>query len=563
MSIALSIAIVLIITTGLLGGFVLVQKPIQKKNIIFSILILFSIIWILSNYLANSEVYETAIFWNKSAYAASALIPYILFEISYTFIDRFKISNILRFILLASTIFVFYISLFTKYIILDIKFVQYGTEPVLADTFLIHPIFFVLITLIVGFLLYKQYKNSISKTNKFQLQYFAIGIFLSLFFGFFFNVIMPIFLNSYEIAQYGTLSTVFLIGFTAYAITKHHLFDTRVIITEIITILIVLGLLFDAFLSDSWQKMIFKIIIVILVAYGGYLLIRNVLNEINKRKRFQELTNELRVANKRLAELDALKTEFVSMASHELLTPISAIQGYLHMILEEKIISLADPKAEEVLKKVYGSSNRLARLVTDLLNVSRIESGRMIMEKQSFDINRVIQTTVSELKIKAQEKNLKIVWSPQVHFKVMADKDKLKQVLTNIISNAIKYTEKGEIEVHTKFEENQALGIKLEGSGSSIKRIFQKGNFVVVEVKDSGIGIPKEEINTIFQKFHRIGDWKTRNTQGTGLGLYIAKNITEMMGGKIWVESEYGKGSIFSFSVPINNDTIKKDKNNE
>ncbi|MFH1749898.1 MAG: HAMP domain-containing sensor histidine kinase, partial [bacterium] len=334
--------------------------------------------------------------------------------------------------------------------------------------------------------------------------------------------------------------------------------------TEILTVLIILGLLLDALLSDSWQKMILKIIVVALVAYGGYLLIRNVLDEIKKRKRLQELTNELKTANKRLAELDALKTEFVSMASHELLTPISAIQGYLHMILEEKIIPLTDSKAEGILRKVYGSSNRLARLVTDLLNVSRIESGRLIVEKQVFDINQVIQITVSELKIKAQEKNLKIVWSPLVHPRVVADKDKLKQVMTNIIGNAIKYTEKGQIEIATSVKKDQSLGTKLEGSGNSMKRITQKGDFVVMQVKDTGVGIPKEEIRNIFQKFHRIGDWKTRNTQGTGLGLYIAKNITEMMSGKIWVKSEYGHGSTFSFSVPIaKDDTINKDKHSE
>ena len=558
MNINLSLTLILVLANAILGFFIVFRDIKNIKNRSFGLLILAIIFWILANYFANIKDYNIALLWNRIAYASSILIPYFIFEISVGFAEKFKIPNWQRILLLIPTIIVFYLCLFTSYIVQDIKLVDYGSEPILAKTFSIHPIFFVLIAIFIGVILFKQYRLSHNSLNKYQLRYFTLAIFLSLFFGFLFNVVLPLILHSYAITIYGTLSTLFLIGFTAYAITKHHLFDIRVIATEILAVLITLGLLLEALLSKSWQMLTIKLLLVTLVSYGGYLLIRSVLDEIKKRKQLQELTNELQIANKRLAELDALKTEFVSMASHELLTPISAIQGYLHMIVVEKIIPLSDSKSEGILRKVYDSSNRLARLVTDLLNVSRIESGRIVLENQNFDINQVIQIAVSELKIKTDEKNLKLLWSPQVEPKVYADKDKLKQVLTNIIGNAIKYTEKGEIEVSTSLEKDKALGTKLEGGGEKAKRIETRGDFVIVHVRDTGVGIPKEEISTIFQKFHRIGDWKTRNTQGTGLGLYIAKNITEMLGGKIWVDSEYGKGSTFSFSVPLKENSNAK-----
>ncbi len=387
-------------------------------------------------------------------------------------------------------------------------------------------------------------------TLKKQIYFLFVGSLAALLFGTSTNLILPIFGIS-QLSILGPLSGLILTGSIAYAIARHRLLELKLWMSEIFSIFIVIILIIELFLSKSNEELFIKLGVLGLVIFGAYQLVKSVAYEIRKREELQRLATELRAANKKLAELDALKTEFVSIASHELLTPISAIQGYLSMILDEKILPMDDPKTAEILKKVYDSSNRLAKLVTDLLNVSRIESGRLIVEKQSFDINKVIQIAVSELKVKADQKNLKLLWSPQVHPKVIADKDKLKQVLTNVIGNAIKYTEKGKIEITTEVEKDKELGIKLEGNGSNIKKNPVKGDFIVVHIKDTGVGIPEEELGNIFKKFSRLGDWQTRSTGGTGLGLYIAKNIIELLGGKIWAESEYGKGSIFSFSVPL------------
>ncbi len=231
----------------------------------------------------------------------------------------------------------------------------------------------------------------------------------------------------------------------------------------------------------------------------------------------------------RFYEEDQLKSEFVSIASHELLTPTSAIEGYLSMILDEGM-GKVDPQARKYLENVYASSKRLAGLVKDLLNVSRIEGGRIIIQSKNFDLKAMIQQVVAEMQPKANEKKLEFAAEgldrdlPQV----WADPERVHQALVNLISNAIKYTDKGSVKVRADF----SLSV------------------VRVSVIDTGVGIPKDEIAHLFEKFYRASNADNSGAQGTGLGLYITKQIIELMGGLIQVDSEIGKGSVFSFSLP-------------
>ena len=265
----------------------------------------------------------------------------------------------------------------------------------------------------------------------------------------------------------------------------------------------------------------------------------------------------------RFYEEDQLKSEFVSIASHELLTPTSAIEGYLSMILDEHL-SKVDKKSEEYLRKVQKSAQRLALLVKDLLNVSRIEGGRIIIQWQAFDIVDLINTVIEELQPKAKEKKLKLGFinsnfktqilnetqnsnvsnienlkfkiknSGQGPVMVFADEERAHQVLVNLIGNAIKYTEHGNVTV-------QVLSNKIKtGDGMAI-----------ISVTDSGMGMSEEDQKHLFEKFYRASNANKFGAGGTGLGLYISKNITELMGGKIWLKSIEDKGSTFYFSLKL------------
>ncbi len=232
----------------------------------------------------------------------------------------------------------------------------------------------------------------------------------------------------------------------------------------------------------------------------------------------------------RFYEEDQLKTEFVSIASHELLTPTAAIEGYLSMILDDKIVKV-DDKTREFLDKVYKSSRRLAELVKDLLQVSRIEAGRIVVDLKPFDLVEKITDTIDSLKISADEKKISLNFiSPKEKMpSAFADPEKIVQALTNFIGNAIKYNKEG---------------------GKVDLTIVKESGFFTVSIKDNGIGMSKETVNHLFEKFYRSPEIMSYY-QGTGLGLYISKNLIEKMNGKVEVQSEEGKGSTFLFTVPI------------
>lgn len=238
------------------------------------------------------------------------------------------------------------------------------------------------------------------------------------------------------------------------------------------------------------------------------------------------------IQKSRFWEEDQMKSEFVSIASHELLTPTAAIKGYLSMILDDNMGQI-DDKAREFLTKVYNSSDRLGRLVEDLLNVSRIESGRLKINKREFSLSESVAKAVEDLQVNAQAKSLDLAYVPPTGAilpTVYADPDHVYRVLINLIGNAIKYTQKGWVRVFVT-----------QGDPTHI----------LFTVTDSGLGIPPEHLPHLFEKFYRADRREIAGIQGTGLGLYISKRIIELMGGQLTVQSEVGKGTTFNFTLPI------------
>lgn len=258
---------------------------------------------------------------------------------------------------------------------------------------------------------------------------------------------------------------------------------------------------------------------------------------------------DLKDANIRLRELDKLKDEFVSLASHELRTPMTAIKSYLWMALAGKGGPLVE-KQKFYLQRAYNSTTRLINLVNDMLNVSRIESGRITLKKQSIDLVGLIEDIIAEVKPRADELGIRIKFdSGAKNFtplevpetpppdssrpQVFVDPDKIKEVLINLVGNSLKFTPK-----------DGTITISYEKQNSMIKTV----------IKDTGVGIAPEDMLKLFQKFGIVeGAYIARQNvfQGTGLGLYISKSIIEMHGGKIEVFSDgKNKGATFSFTLP-------------
>ncbi len=245
----------------------------------------------------------------------------------------------------------------------------------------------------------------------------------------------------------------------------------------------------------------------------------------------EETTLKLKEANGQLKELDRLKDEFVSVASHELRTPMTAIKSYLWMALNGKGGKLLE-KQKYYLDRAYLSTDRLIKLVNDMLNVSRIEAGRVALSVEEVDLNKLALEVIDEVKPRADELGLKIkVNKVDKLTEVIADVDKIKEVLINFIGNSLKFTPHGGL-IEISFEE--------------------KVDTVVTSVKDNGKGVEKDDQPKLFEKFGLLKGSYTTNTisQGTGLGLYICKSIIQLHKGEIWAESEgRDKGSKFSFSL--------------
>jgi signal transduction histidine kinase len=243
----------------------------------------------------------------------------------------------------------------------------------------------------------------------------------------------------------------------------------------------------------------------------------------------EELGHSFEDMSKGLKELNELKDEFVFIATHELRTPVTVIKGYVSM-LEEEAENLKGDTMDYV-QKTKMANDRLVQLVDDLLEVARSQAGKMKISVEPTDILPDIEYTISEIKSLADKRGINIVHEKLPEFpKVMADSFRVKEVMVNLLSNAVKYNkEKGTITVSYDV----------------------KDGFLTIHVKDTGIGMSPEEVGKLFSKFYRAENKIVREIQGTGLGMFIVKNIVEKMGGKIWAESEWEKGTTFSFTLKI------------
>ncbi len=251
----------------------------------------------------------------------------------------------------------------------------------------------------------------------------------------------------------------------------------------------------------------------------------------NLEKKVDEQVKELKVAYKKLQRLDKIKTEFMSIVSHQLRTPLSIIKGHLSMI-EEGVYDNNEERRKEILTNVYKANERLITLVNDVLNISRIQSGKVEIHKEETSIEKIIEETIEKMQKPAEDKGVKITFSkPKEDIPLLnIDTNKIENILINLIDNALKYTPQGEITISLQKEEKD----------------------IKIEIKDTGDGMTKEEIEKLFETFSRGEAGKKHWIQGSGLGLYIAKQFVEMHEGKIWATSEgEGKGSQFYITLPF------------
>jgi len=234
--------------------------------------------------------------------------------------------------------------------------------------------------------------------------------------------------------------------------------------------------------------------------------------------------------------IERMKTEFVSLSAHQLRTPLAAIKWTLKLFLEGDLGQITKEQ-REFLEKTYKSNERMISLINDLLNVTRIEEGKYIYQSLFYDMSEIVQSVIDLFKEEIKIKNIKIeLKTPGELPKILMDQEKIKLVIENFLDNAIKYTfPRGKVTVY----------------------IIRGTNEIEVRVQDTGVGIPKDQQSRVFTRFFRGSNVLRMDTEGSGLGLFLAKNIIEAHGGKIGFDSESGKGSTFYFTLPLKTTRIK------
>lgn len=254
-------------------------------------------------------------------------------------------------------------------------------------------------------------------------------------------------------------------------------------------------------------------------------------------QRINVATKELRSSNAQLKHLDEVKDEFMSMASHQLRTPLTSVKGYISMVLEGDAgnVSLQQQK---LLMEAFKSSERMVGLINDFLNVSRLQTGKFIIEKKLFDLGAVVEQEVSDLQLIARTHGIKLRLNATDHpLPLLADESKVRQVIMNYIDNAIYYS---------------------RANGTVVINLEKIGNTAALTVVDTGIGVPKEEQARLFNKFFRAKNARKARPDGTGVGLYLARRVIAAHGGSIIFSSYEGKGSTFGFRMPLSKESADK-----
>jgi len=361
---------------------------------------------------------------------------------------------------------------------------------------------------------------------------FSIGVicFLASFSGA--NVVGSI-TEHWEILQYGLFGMPIFMAFLVYFIVQYKLFNIKLLLVQALVIIMVVITASQFFYIQNSANRILTSITLVLMLIFGWWLVRSVKREVSQREELAHLAHSLEKANVRLKELDQQKTEFLSIASHQLRTPLSIIKGYIELI-EDGAYGKTTKKMLQTLRDMDESNERLVKLVDEFLDITRIEQGRTKFVFANSPINELITGVVKELSERAVKNGLRIVWKPNTDIgNAYMDEEKVRHVIFNFVDNAIKYTPKGTVEILVEHEDNG----------------------VTVRVKDQGIGFGKEDEANFFQKFYRGENVKGSNVNGTGLGIYVCRKFIEAHEGHVWAHSAgIGKGSEFGFWIPSRKD---------
>jgi signal transduction histidine kinase len=528
--------IVTIVFSGntFLGFLVFFHNKKSSRNRYFLGISISIAFWILMAYV--SEFFPESnpsltLFFSRLTYISGlSFVSFLtLFSFTYKVVKNLnKVSKIICFL----TGLLIFLILFSPFILQDIRLhLKDGFDILYGDLFYFLFLPYVLsLVLITTFNFFSSYRY-LKREEKLQLQYFLIGLGIFLIASAIFSFLLPIITGSDIYYRLGNYSSIFFIGFTAYAIVAKQLFGIKVILTDfLVGIMGILLLILPLVLPTNSLK-IFAVLIFLLFCLFGYFLIKSTHQEIRQKEEAEKLVVRERTLRKHIEKLDEVKTMFLLIASHQLRTPLSVMKGCLQLALSGNY-GKVEGKAREFIENAERANEREITLVNNLLDLNKIQMGKMEFDFQPVQIEDLIQSTINEVMPIAKEKNLYLEFiKPKEPLpKINLDTLKMRQVLLNLIDNAIKYTKEGGIKVKCQIKNEKCQ----------------------IAVTDTGMGLTQEERNSLFQLFSRSEQAISTYPSGVGIGLYFSSEIVKAHNGRIWAESEgKGKGTTFYIELPI------------
>lgn len=467
---------------------------------------------------------DQAIFWDRFVYMGVVFMPSFMHHFSLIFTGKKGQKKMLITNYLFSLLFL--VASQTSYFVDDLYVYSWGAH---TKAKILHHVFLLYFFLGTGIFFYNiwgYYRKLKEKILRIQSIYVFLAFAIVIFIG-----------GSAYLLAYGIDTRFPFAYFTGlifpvmlfYAVSRHHLLGAKAIGTEILVGVANFVLVTEVFLAKSTAELTIRLLFTLVMGFISAILIMSIRREVERREEITRLAHSLEKANLRLKELDRQKTEFLSIASHQLRTPLSIMKGYIELI-GDGAYGKPTEKMREILNDMDQSNERLVKLIDEFLDITRLEQGRTKYVFENKDMNKLITGVVKELSEKADEKKIKIEWKPNKSIRtVYMDEEKVRHVVFNYVDNAIKYSKKGIVKVFFEKED---------------------GGFTV-RVKDSGLGFGKEDEANFFQKFYRGKNVQGTNVNGTGLGIYVCRKFIEKHGGHVWAKSEgINMGSEFGFWIP-------------
>lgn len=519
-----------IILSLLFGVFLYVQA---QRNISSVIILLITVLYSLRSLFdlitwATNDSRQVMFFWSLQIYFELAI--YVAFAyLVYVFLRRRDVpawGKSLLFMPLAVLAALLPTAYTLSHMVLD-DFCE-ASEGWVA-VYYVYSVELVIIAWIISYFVYHFFRASDAHVRK-QYAIFAVGA-VAFLVAFSWGNIAGSLSENWEVAQYGEFGMPVFIALLAYLVVKYRTFNAKLLSVQALAfslVALVGSLLF--FIRDPLPYLIISITLILLIILAR-ILVLSVQREVQRKEELEVLTRELSAANAELLRLDGAKSEFISIASHQLRTPLTAIRGFLELLLEGAYGTL-EPKVKETMGKLTVANNRLMGLVENLLNISRIEAGRIQYQFAPTRIENVVDELADMFALAAKEKSLAFkVLRPTEPLPLLSlDAAKIREVVSNLIDNAIKYTEKGSVTVSYEV----------------------RGERVAVIVTDTGIGIDPADLPHLFKKFERGSQASRVNVSSTGLGLYVGRKFAEAHGGTVTAESVgKGHGARFVLELPV------------